>query len=141
MVSLTSITTMEILFGGHEINGAHPLIRKPAMSLWRRCDPKGTARRPLIVFLTACLLILLGVGFLVKMAQRDAKGLGGSKSIQPPTPINAGPNVKYVGDAACAGCHLEIAKTYHQHPMARSFGPVAQASEPLTRANSFLAAG
>lgn len=50
-----------------------------------------------------------------------------------PTPYRtARPGVKYVGDAACAGCHPGIDKTYHQHPMGRSAAPAAQAS-PLER--------
>src|SRR5436305_4780813 len=38
-----------------------------------------------------------------------------------PTPFrNVKPDVKYVGDAACAGCHQAIDKSYHHHPMGRS---------------------
>jgi hypothetical protein len=33
---------------------------------------------------------------------------------------NVNPDVRYVGDAQCAGCHEEIAKSYAQHPMGRS---------------------
>jgi len=40
--------------------------------------------------------------------------------------------VKYVGDAACAGCHTKHADTYHQHPMGRSLAAVATAA-PLER--------
>jgi Flp pilus assembly protein TadD len=36
--------------------------------------------------------------------------------------------VKYVGDAACAGCHREIAEAYRTHPMGRSLGPVGEVS-------------
>ena len=35
---------------------------------------------------------------------------------------NTQPDVKYVGDAACARCHAEIADTFRRHPMGRS-GP------------------
>src|SRR5260370_3943066 len=35
------------------------------------------------------------------------------------------PPVKYVGDEACARCHSRIARTYRQHPMARSCAPVS----------------
>jgi tetratricopeptide (TPR) repeat protein len=38
---------------------------------------------------------------------------------------NVRPGVRYVGDAACAGCHPVIAETYHRHPMARSLLPIA----------------
>ena len=38
-----------------------------------------------------------------------------------PTPFrNVKAGVAYVGDAACAACHREIARTYHAHPMGRS---------------------
>jgi len=50
--------------------------------------------------------------------------------------------LKYVGDDTCARCHSQIAKTYHQHPMARSCAPVSSISalERYER-NSFEAAG
>jgi hypothetical protein len=38
---------------------------------------------------------------------------------------NARPGVGYVGDAACARCHREIALAYRSHPMGRSLAPVA----------------
>jgi cytochrome c-type biogenesis protein CcmH/NrfG len=39
---------------------------------------------------------------------------------------NVRPGVGYVGDAVCARCHQEVARTYRRHPMGRSFAPVAQ---------------
>src|SRR5438128_2690225 len=41
---------------------------------------------------------------------------------------NVHPDVKYVGDQICAGCHGEIARTYRQHPMGRSLSPIQAAS-------------
>ena len=41
---------------------------------------------------------------------------------------NVKPHVKYVGDAACSGCHPTIDKNYHAHPMGRSAEYVAKAS-------------
>src|SRR5438270_3178647 len=41
--------------------------------------------------------------------------------------LNVRPEVKYVGDAACAVCHAAISKTYRSHPMARSLTPVTAA--------------
>lgn len=50
-----------------------------------------------------------------------------------PTPYrNVRPEVKYLGDAACAGCHPAIDKSYHHHPMGRSAEWVGKAS-PLER--------
>jgi predicted CXXCH cytochrome family protein len=45
---------------------------------------------------------------------------------------NVRPDVKYVGDAACAGCHPALARTFRQHPMGQSLALVAAAS-PLER--------
>jgi hypothetical protein len=42
--------------------------------------------------------------------------------------LNVKPSVKYVGDAACAGCHRKISDSFHQHPMGRSLAPVTAAT-------------
>jgi hypothetical protein len=42
--------------------------------------------------------------------------------------LNVRPEVRYVGDEACAGCHRALTNSYHQHPMARSLAPAAKAS-------------
>src|SRR5207245_503019 len=41
---------------------------------------------------------------------------------------NTRPEVRYVGDDACAQCHPEEAETYRRHPMGRSLAPVSQAA-------------
>ena len=38
---------------------------------------------------------------------------------------NIDPDIRYVGDAKCIGCHEEIAKSFALHPMGRSLAPVA----------------
>ncbi len=43
---------------------------------------------------------------------------------------NVKPHVQYVGDERCAGCHADIDKRYHAHPMGRSAAFVA-AAPPL----------
>src|SRR5262245_58707188 len=40
---------------------------------------------------------------------------------------NARPDVVYVGDQACAGCHADHAESYGRHPMGRSLAPLRQA--------------
>jgi tetratricopeptide (TPR) repeat protein len=45
---------------------------------------------------------------------------------------NVRPEVRYVGDEACARCHRDAADGYRKHPMARSLAPVAQA-DPVER--------
>src|SRR5207248_7447110 len=39
---------------------------------------------------------------------------------------NVRPDVRYVGDARCADCHVDKAETFQHHPMARSLAPVAR---------------
>jgi hypothetical protein len=39
---------------------------------------------------------------------------------------NVHPDVKYVGDKACAGCHKELTHSFHQHSMGRSVTPIAE---------------
>jgi hypothetical protein len=44
-----------------------------------------------------------------------------------PTPFqNVRPEVRYAGDAACAGCHPAIAESFARHPMGRSAAPAGQ---------------
>jgi hypothetical protein len=42
---------------------------------------------------------------------------------------NVRPEVKYVGDEACAECHGAIAKSYREHPMGRSLGLVQSVAD------------
>src|SRR6516165_8314448 len=50
-----------------------------------------------------------------------------------PTPYrNIHPSLRYVGDAACAGCHAEIDRSYHRHPMGLSAEFTARAA-PVER--------
>jgi predicted CXXCH cytochrome family protein len=50
-----------------------------------------------------------------------------------PTPYrNVRPEVKFVGDAACAGCHVKHAESYRLHPMGRSLASLSTAA-PLER--------
>jgi Flp pilus assembly protein TadD len=43
---------------------------------------------------------------------------------------NVRPDVKYVGDEACATCHQDIDRTYHAHPMGRSMTLVPRGPWP-----------
>jgi tetratricopeptide (TPR) repeat protein len=42
---------------------------------------------------------------------------------------NVRPEVKYVGDAACAGCHKEQSAGFHGHPMGRAMTPVSELAD------------
>jgi predicted CXXCH cytochrome family protein len=41
---------------------------------------------------------------------------------------NVRPEVKYMGDGACAVCHADKEETFRQHPMGRSLAPVSAAA-------------
>jgi tetratricopeptide (TPR) repeat protein len=45
---------------------------------------------------------------------------------------NVRPDVRYVGDGQCAGCHPLESRSFHEHPMGRSMALAAQA-EPVER--------
>ncbi len=48
---------------------------------------------------------------------------------------NTRPGVGYVGDAACARCHRDIASAYRSHPMGRSLAPVSARKDPPATAD------
>src|SRR5437868_1541104 len=89
------------------------------------------------VLLVAGLFLLLSLGVVAAwLARRD----GAVKPRHPPNAStdrtdprrtyagpyrNIDPDVRYVGDAGCVGCHEDIAKSYARHPMGRSLVPVA----------------
>lgn len=58
----------------------------------------------------------------------DSAALEDPRLTFPTTFRNVRPGVHYVGDAACASCHREIASKYRQHPMGQSLAPIAQAT-------------
>jgi hypothetical protein len=55
--------------------------------------------------------------------------------------LNTKPAVRYVGDEACAGCHRGLSRTYHAHPMGRSFAPVTPGDGLETYPATFEALG
>jgi Flp pilus assembly protein TadD len=106
------------------------------------------------------LLVSLAAGLLVFGAVwrwRTARPPGGvvSTAAEPadprltfPTPYrNVRPEVKYVGDEACADCHTDQTETFRRHPMGQSFAPIAAATrietygpaahDPFTAANLY----
>jgi predicted CXXCH cytochrome family protein len=97
------------------------------------------ARRPgfhphVSIVVLACLLLVVGFGIDRTLwpsghspSARPA-GLARQAGSWPQSPwLNARPGVKYVGDAACAHCHPDIAETFRLHPMGRSLAPIASA--------------
>ncbi len=70
-----------------------------------------------------------GVGMLLAPFLTNARPSGGDPAAGSPW-RNARRGVKFVGDAECARCHSEIARTYSRHPMGRSLGLARDAVIP-----------
>jgi Tfp pilus assembly protein PilF len=99
---------------------------------------------PCAAFVIAATL-LIGIAWAIRTSPRrigvsSAKTFGSaarSRDAYADSPFqNARPGVAYVGDAACARCHHEIAAEYHSHPMGRSLALIASDWEgpPVTAA-------
>ncbi len=93
------------------------------------------------------LLAMIGTWGAVQWARRGGVAIPENEArLKTSAPSrDPDPQVKYVGDEACALCHSRIARTYRQHPMARSCAPVSsvlalERYEIETR-NPFQAAG
>jgi Flp pilus assembly protein TadD len=104
--------------------------------------PRGTVRRRRWQWGAAAALVLLVLLAVWKWwppgpSPRPPDARSGSASGDPrltfATPYrNVRPDVKYVGDAACADCHAGKTRTYRQHPMGQSLALVSAAS-PVER--------
>ena len=58
-----------------------------------------------------------------------AQGPGRARAVLSGSPYqNTRPGVKYVGDAACLGCHANKGASYRLHPMGRSLYPITPES-------------
>jgi hypothetical protein len=95
-------------------------------------SPRLTRSRRAAILVTALLLIggiVWAVGRSI-VGPRGFKRDSASRSVRPrdvyaDSPyLNVRPEVGYVGDAACARCHREIAEAYNSHSMGRSLAPV-----------------
>jgi hypothetical protein len=95
--------------------------------------PAKAARR--VVFAVAAGLLLVGGLLAYVLAKRwavpteVAAAADDDPRLTYATPFgNVRPEVKYVGDEACAECHFEHAEAYRRHPMGRSLTPAARAA-------------
>jgi Tetratricopeptide repeat/Cytochrome c554 and c-prime len=70
--------------------------------------------------------VVVWILWQARNASRRVPDQGRRTAARPRTPWkNAQPDVKYVGDAACARCHAEIADSFRRHPMGRSLAAIA----------------
>ena len=87
---------------------------------------------PVIALLVAGVVwaVWVAPGKIVGPWSRTSAGSPRSRDAYAGSPYkNVRPGVEYVGDAACARCHKEIAQAYRSHPMGRSLAPVGAAGE------------
>jgi predicted CXXCH cytochrome family protein len=101
---------------------------------------------------SACLLPLLSLLATAGCGSRSAPVTSGVNALPDDprltyaTPFkNVKPDVKYVGDRACAQCHVTHSELYHRHPMGRSLaaatGWVGQERFDAAARNPFTSAG
>jgi Flp pilus assembly protein TadD len=100
--------------------------------------PRRRLRLILIVVLLGLVLAAGGFAFWWHGHEQSPPDVVAPVSDDPrltyPTPfLNVRPEVAYVGDQACAGCHPGRSESYRRHPMGRSLAAVAgpQAAEHL----------
>jgi Flp pilus assembly protein TadD len=81
-----------------------------------------------------CLLLVVGLGIAgalwrgAHLPPARSASFASQPGPWPQSPwLNTRPGVKYVGDAACARCHVDIAETFRRHSMGRSLFPIASA--------------
>ena len=93
-----------------------------AIGLKSRLPAPGTRQ----VLLVSAILALMGFALFYesRLVPRKLR-IHEQASRSPYKNTRAG--VKYLGDAACIGCHKDIAQTYRNHPMGGSLYPIAQA--------------
>jgi predicted CXXCH cytochrome family protein len=91
-------------------------------------------RRPHLLGGAVILLVLVGLLASAFWKRRGENGPSASSEdprLTYPTPYrNVRPEVQYVGDQLCAGCHAKEAQSYVHHPMGQSFAPLSRASSP-----------
>ena len=88
--------------------------------------PQAVPRRGRWIWLLAAVLAVLGLATaLISWRHVPAQGPGRARVVLSSSPYqNTRPGVKYVGDAACLGCHADKGASYRQHPMGRSLYPI-----------------
>jgi Flp pilus assembly protein TadD len=100
---------------------------KPASE--SRARPEALSRRR-ILLLAAFLASAVGIPAAL-IAWRRAPERSRRLDLDTGSPYrNTRAGVEYVGDAACARCHTEIAETYRRHPMGRSLAPIDGTTPP-----------
>ena len=90
------------------------------------------------IWLLAAVLAVLGLATtLICWRHVPAEGPGRTSAVLSSSPyLNTRPGVKYVGDAACLGCHANKGASYRLHPMGRSLYPITPESAAAVAGSS-----
>jgi predicted CXXCH cytochrome family protein len=102
--------------------------------------PRRDARIKLLLLAARALIAFLSLSLTWKLwfwANGPDHGIRQVDATDPrltyPTPfLNVRPEVKYVGDQACAACHVEECQDYRHHPMGLALAPISEAT-PIER--------
>jgi hypothetical protein len=90
------------------------------------CESRSWSLRKQQIMLLAAVLVVMGCWMAFVSCRTP-----GTRNVHrndPRSPyLNTRPEVKYLGDAACAGCHAKSAETFRRHPMGRSVAPIEEA--------------
>src|SRR5438067_13883708 len=95
----------------------------------RRLSPSRRHGRAALALALAAALVAVALGVVWRWRAVPSRPVASNPDPRHTfaTPYrNVHPDVKYVGDAECAACHPSQAETYREHPMGRSFAPVAE---------------
>jgi len=96
---------------------------EPASSLRSAPSPRRSRRAIVLALLSLVLLATAGTVWWrlrVQPAEGTAPGSDDPRLTYPTPFLNVRPEVGYVGDEACAGCHQGRSESFHHHPMGRS---------------------
>jgi tetratricopeptide (TPR) repeat protein len=99
--------------------------------------PHGETRPRRWIWLAAAVLALLGLATTIlcwrHVPARESARARAALSSSPY--LNTRPGVKYLGDAACLGCHANLGASYRRHPMGRSLYPITPANAAAVAGN------
>ena len=88
-------------------------------------EPQEIRLRKRRLLILAAVLVVASVPFLL-IGSRIVFTVGTGRT-DPDSPFrNTRRDVKYVGDAKCAHCHAQIARSFARHPMGRSFALISE---------------
>jgi hypothetical protein len=96
-----------------------PLDRAIESQSWSSRKQQGVLLATVLLVVSSCMIFV---------SWRNPKTASVHRNDAVSPYMNTRPGVKYLGDAACVGCHAQSAEAFRQHPMGRSLAPIGEAS-------------